>query len=228
MLSSFSNSALVTLIVLMLVSLVLERSPLLDHLSNTLLKGRESMASLQLMGVTSFLSAFLNNTAVVGSLLGVMARQRHIPASRLLIPLSYASILGGITTLVGTSTNLVINSFVINAGLTPLGMFSFTLVGLPVALICMGALLFSTRWLPRHQALDKDAAQSYFLEAQVMAHSPLIGQSREENQLRNLNGLFLLEIVRHDRLLSPVSPDEVLEQGDVLVFTGEVEKVQTL
>ncbi|WP_341534319.1 SLC13 family permease [Oceanisphaera pacifica] len=228
LLSSFSNSALVTLIVLMLVSLVLERSPLLDHLSNTLLKGRESMASLQLMGVTSFLSAFLNNTAVVGSLLGVMARQRHIPASRLLIPLSYASILGGITTLVGTSTNLVINSFVINAGLTPLGMFSFTLVGLPVALICMGALLFSTRWLPRHQALDKDAAQSYFLEAQVMAHSPLIGQSREENQLRNLNGLFLLEIVRHDRLLSPVSPDEVLEQGDVLVFTGEVEKVQTL
>ncbi|MGO2088166.1 MAG: SLC13 family permease [Oceanisphaera sp.] len=228
LLSSFSNSALITLIVLMLVSLALERSPLLDNVSNALLKGRESMASLRLMGVTAFLSAFLNNTAVVGSLLGVIARQRHIPASRLLIPLSYASILGGITTLLGTSTNLVINSFVINAGLPPLGMFAFTLVGLPVALICMGGLLFSTRSLPRHQALDKDAAQSYFLEAQVMANSPLIGQSIEDNQLRHLNGLFLLEVVRHDRLLSPVSPDEVLEQGDILVFTGEVEKVQAL
>ena len=228
LLSSFSNSALITLVVLMLVSLALERSPLLDHVSDALLTGRESMACLRLMGLTAFLSAFLNNTAVVGSLLGVISRQRHIPASRLLIPLSYASILGGITTLVGTSTNLVVNSFVINAGLPPLGMFQFTLVGLPVALICIVGLLFSTRWLPKNRALDQDVPQSYFLEAQVMADSPLIGHSIEANQLRNLNGLFLLEIVRHDRLLSPVAPDEVLEQGDVLVFTGEVEKVQTL
>lgn len=228
LLSSFSNSALITLVVLMLVSLALERSPLLDHVSDALLKGRESMACLRLMGLTALLSAFLNNTAVVGSLLGVISRQRHIPASRLLIPLSYASILGGITTLVGTSTNLVVNSFVINAGLPPLGMFQFTLVGLPVALICIVGLLFSTRWLPKNRALDQDVPQSYFLEAQVVADSPLIGNSIEANQLRNLNGLFLLEIVRHDRLLSPVSPDEVLESGDVLVFTGEVEKVQTL
>lgn len=228
LLNSFSNSALITLVVLMLVSLALERSPLLDHLSDTLLKGRESLATLRLMGVTAFLSAFLNNTAVVGSLLGVIARQRYIPASRLLIPLSYASILGGITTLVGTSTNLVVNSFVINAGLPPLGMFQFTLVGLPVALICMLGLLFSARLLPKSRALGQETPQSYFLEAQVMADSPLIGNSIEANQLRNLNGLFLLEIVRHDRLLSPVTPDEVIELGDVLVFTGEVEKVQTL
>ena len=228
LLSSFSNSALITLVVLMLVSLALERSPLLDSLSDALLKGRESMASLRLMGVTAFMSAFLNNTAVVGSLLGVISRQRYIPASRLLIPLSYASILGGITTLVGTSTNLVVNSFVINAGLPPLGMFQFTLVGLPVAIICIFGLMFSARLLPKNRALDQEAAQSYFLEAQVMADSSLIGNSIETNQLRNLDGLFLLEIVRHDRLLSPVTPDEVIEEGDVLVFTGEVEKVQTL
>ncbi|GAA3705509.1 SLC13 family permease [Oceanisphaera sediminis] len=228
LLSSFSNPALITLLVLMLVSLALERSPLLDRVSDTLLKGRESMASLRLMGLTAFLSAFLNNTAVVGSLLGVISRQRYIPASRLLIPLSYASILGGVTTLVGTSTNLVVNSFVINAGLPPLGMFQFTLVGLPVALICILGLMFSTRLLPQNRVQDQETPQSYFLEAQVMADSPLIGKSIEDNQLRNLNGLFLLEILRHDRLLSPVSPDEVLQQGDVLVFTGEVEKVQAL
>lgn len=228
LLNSFSNSALITLVVLMLVSLALERSPLLDRLSDALLKGRESMASLRLMGVTAFMSAFLNNTAVVGSLLGVISRQRYIPASRLLIPLSYASILGGITTLVGTSTNLVVNSFVINAGLPPLGMFQFTLVGLPVAIICIFGLMFSARFLPKNRMLDQEVAQSYFLEAQVMADSSLIGNSIEANQLRNLDGLFLLEIVRHDRLLSPVTPEEVIEEGDVLVFTGEVEKVQTL
>ncbi|MCT7656488.1 hypothetical protein MBH78_21315 [Oceanimonas sp. NS1] len=128
-LSSFTNPALITLLVLMLVSLALERSPLLERFSGALLKGNESLASLRLMGVTAGLSAFLNNTAVVGSLLGVISRQRHIPASRLLIPLSFASVLGGVTTLIGTSTNLVVNSFVVNAGLPALGMFEFAAVG---------------------------------------------------------------------------------------------------
>lgn len=228
LLSSFSNPALITLLVLMLVSLALERSPLLERVSDHLLTGRESGARLRLMGVTALLSAFLNNTAVVSSFLGVIARQPYIPVSRLLIPLSYASILGGITTLVGTSTNLVVNSFVTNAGLPALGMFEFTLVGLPVALLCIVGLTLSAKLLPQHRITEQDAAQSYFLEAQVMASSPLIGQSIVANQLRNLNGLFLLEIIRQDRLLSPVTPEEVLQQDDILVFTGEVEKVQSL
>ncbi|WP_458735156.1 SLC13 family permease [Zobellella taiwanensis] len=228
LLSSFSNPALITLLVLMLVSLALERSPLLDRFSNALLAGNETLGSLRLMGVTATLSAFLNNTAVVGSLLGVISRQRHIPASRLLIPLSYASILGGVTTLVGTSTNLVVNSFVVNAGLPPLGMFQFAWVGVPVALLCLAGLLFSARWLPRNHRQDKEISQAYFLEARVMPGSPLSGRSIEQNQLRSLDGLFLLEIVRQERLISPVSPEEVLEEEDILVFTGEVEKVQAL
>ncbi|WP_232513403.1 SLC13 family permease [Zobellella denitrificans] len=228
LLGSFSNPALITLLVLLLVSLALERSPLLDRFSDALLKGRESLASLRLMGVTATLSAFLNNTAVVGSLLGVISRQRYIPASRLLIPLSYASIFGGVTTLIGTSTNLVVNSFVVNAGLPPLGMFQFAAVGVPVAALCLLGLLFSARLLPRHSMQDREAAQAYFLEAQVMQGSPLIGRSIEANQLRSLDGLFLLELVRQERLLSPVSPDEILLEGDILVFTGEVEKVQAL
>ncbi|WP_445398273.1 SLC13 family permease [Zobellella sp. An-6] len=228
LLNSFSNPALITLLVLMLVSLALERSPLLDRFSDALLKGRESLASLRLMGVTATLSAFLNNTAVVGSLLGVISRQRYVPASRLLIPLSYASILGGVTTLIGTSTNLVVNSFVVNAGLPPLGMFQFAAVGVPVAALCLLGLLFSIRLLPRHSMQDREATLPYFLEAQVMQGSPLIGMSIEANQLRSLDGLFLLEIIRNERLISPVSPEEILEEEDILVFTGEVEKVQAL
>ena len=228
LLSSYTNPALITLIILMLVSLALERSPLLERCSTALLKGNETLATLRLMGVTAALSAFLNNTAVVGSLLGAISRQRHIPASRLLIPLSYASILGGVTTLVGTSTNLVVNSFVIDAGLPPLGMFQFAIVGMPVALLCLLGLLLSARLLPRNSLQNKDSAQPYFLEAWVSAESPLVGHSIERNQLRNLDGLFLLEIVRQGRLMSPVSPDEVIQAQDVLVFTGEVEKVQAL
>ncbi|MCC4264632.1 SLC13 family permease [Oceanimonas baumannii] len=227
-LSSFTNPALITLLVLMLVSLALERSPLLERFSGALLKGNENLASLRLMGVTATLSAFLNNTAVVGTLLGVISRQRHIAPSRLLIPLSFASVLGGMTTLIGTSTNLVVNSFVVNAGLPALGMFEFAAVGVPVALLSLTIIMFSRCWLPRHQPQTHSAQQPYFLEARIRPGSELAGRSIEQNQLRNLNGLFLLEIVRDGRLISPVGPDETLEENDVLVFTGEVEKVQAL
>ncbi|AEY02714.1 TrkA-C domain-containing protein [Oceanimonas sp. GK1] len=227
-LSSFTNPALITLLVLMLVSLALERSPLLERFAGALLTGSENRASLRLMGVTATLSAFLNNTAVVGTLLSVVSRQRHIPASRLLIPLSFASVLGGVTTLIGTSTNLVVNSFVVSAGLPALGMFEFAAVGVPVALLCLLVVLASRRWLPRHDQQHNEHAQTYFLEARVQPGAALIGRSIEQNRLRSLDGLFLLEIVRNDRLISPVSPDEVLEANDVLVFTGEIEKVQAL
>lgn len=228
LLSSYTNPALATLILLLLVSLVLERSPLLDHIANLLLKGRPGVATLRLSGVTALLSAFLNNTAVVGAMLGVISRQRHIAPSRLLIPLSYASILGGITTLVGTSTNLVVNSFVIAAGLAPLGMFTFAMVGVPVALACIGVLLVSARLLPAHAADAHESRQAYFLEAQLTPGSPLVGKTIEANRLRSLDGLFLLEIERGERLISPVGPNEILEDGDILVFTGEIAKVQAL
>jgi di/tricarboxylate transporter len=228
LLSSFSNPALATLILLLLVSLALERSPLLDRLSDALLKGRPATATLRLSGCVVALSAFMNNTAVVGALLGMVTRQRLQPPSKLLIPLSYASILGGITTLVGTSTNLVVNSFAVGAGLPALEMFQFSIVGVPVAIACIIVLALTNRLLPAHPAGDGEARMPYFLEARVMPGSSLAGRSIEQNQLRNLDGLFLLEIARGDRLVSPVGPEQVLQEGDVLVFTGEVAKVQAL
>lgn len=228
MLTSFANPALATLILLLLVSLTLERSPLLDLLAAKILAGREKTALLKLMGTGALLSAFLNNTAIVASFLGTLSRQTRIAPSRLLIPLSYASIFGGITTLVGTSTNLVVSSFATSAGLGELSMFQFSLVGIPVALVCIFTLLISSSWLPRHGTATEQKSLPYFLSAEVMPESTLIGKTIEANAMRQLDGLYLLEIERDGRLISPVTPDEIIHAGDLLVFTGEVNKVQTL
>lgn len=229
-LSGYTNPALVTLLILLLVSLALERSPLVASVSQRMIRGGERASVWRLSMVATALSAFLNNTAVVGGLLGAVSRQQRVAPSKLLIPLSYASVLGGITTLVGTSTNLVVNSLAVQAGLPALGMFQFTAVGVSVALLCLMAMVWSSRWLPRHgaQADAEAAGQPYFLETQVSADSPLVGRSIEANGLRNLQGLFLVEILRDGRLLSPVGPDEVIEANDHLIFTGEVDKVQAL
>jgi di/tricarboxylate transporter len=228
LLMQYTNPALATLLLLLLVSMALERSPLLDWLSHRLLSGHPRLATAKLMGSSAVLSAFLNNTAVVSAFLGAISRQHKIAPSRLLIPLSYASVLGGITTLVGTSTNLVVSSFYLNADGHELGMFQFALVGVPVALITLVVLLWRANALPHHPAENTRDRLSYFLAAELDSDSPLVGKSIEDNGLRSLDGLYLLEIERDSRLLSPVAPDELLEAGDTLVFTGEVNKVQAL
>ncbi|TFH84878.1 SLC13 family permease [Billgrantia azerbaijanica] len=228
LLQQYTNPALATLLLLLLVSLALERTPLLHWLSQRLLNGQEHHATARLMGTSAVLSAFLNNTAVVAAFLGTISRQKRIAPSRLLIPLSYASILGGMTTLVGTSTNLVVNSFALSSGGFELGMFQFSLVGLPVALLTFAMLLWRARTLPHHRPEATEDKLAYFLAADLEPDSPLIGRSIEANSLRSLDGLYLLELERQGRLISPVGPEEVLQAGDTLVFTGEVNKVQAL
>ncbi|PRY66020.1 SLC13 family permease [Halomonas ventosae] len=228
LLRQYTNPALATLMLLLLVSLALERTPLLDWLSQRLLRGKERSATARLMATSAVLSAFLNNTAVVAAFLGAISRQTRIAPSRLLIPLSYASILGGMTTLVGTSTNLVVNSFALGSGGFELGMFQFSLVGVPVALLTFGVLLWRARALPYHMPEETADKLAYFLAADLQPGSELIGRSIEANGLRSLEGLYLLEIERNGRLISPVGPEEILHEGDTLVFTGEVSKVQAL
>lgn len=228
LLTSYTNPALITVILLLLVSLVLERSVLIERITHRVLSGPETWAGFKLMTATTALSAFLNNTAVVGILMGSISRQKLIAPSRLLIPLSYAAILGGVTTLVGTSTNLVVNAFAIDNHLPPIGMFQLSWVGVPVALSCIAVMLLTSRWLPRHFPGESEQQQPYFLEAGVAPSSELIGRSIEANGLRHLDGLFLLEIERQGRLISPVGPEEILQEGDVLLFTGDVSKFQAL
>ena len=224
-LASFTNPALATLVVLLLVSAVIERSPLLHRLSGKILVGDERRAFLRLTGISTLLSAFMNNTAVVSTFLVTLTRQQKIPPSRLLIPLSYASILGGITTLIGTSTNLVVNSFVESAGLPPLRMFQFSAVGIPVALVCLVVLYWRMRVLPANSNSSQDIKNTYFLTVEVLAEADIAGKSIAESGLKRLDDLYLVEIQRDNYLISPVRPEVRIRPGDQLVFSGSIEHI---
>ncbi len=225
--TNFTNSSLLTLVLLILASSALEKTRLISWISRSLSSGRLASVVAKLGFSTALLSSFTNNTAVVVSLIGAIKRnQTHAP-SRLLIPLSYAAILGGTLTLIGTSTNLIINSFVEDAGLPSLNFFTPTLIGLSVLVGGMAILIPLSYWLPNHE----DAGQEdlpYFLEARVEPGSPLVGKSIAENNLRALRKLFLAEVIRDGQTVPSVKPDFELQARDRLLFCGDIESVATL
>lgn len=230
LLQNFVNEGLVTLIMLLLISTVLENTIFIRQNSSSIFsKNRYHFSLFKITSITSFFSAFLNNTAVVAIMMSIVKRQKNEVTSKFLLPLSYAAILGGTVTLIGTSTNLIINSFVIAEGMPSLGMFDFAPIG--IVLVAGGViymLLFSEKILPEIAFDDTSDELSYFIEAKVSLNSALVGQSVKENGFRNMSELFLAEIVRHHKLISPVSPSEVIEADDVLVFTGNVHDIEEL
>ena len=224
---SMSNQGLLTLILLMLCSITLEKTRLLRLLALRIIKPSYRATWGRLFGFTVLASALLNNSAVVSTMLAPIRNNPHHAASKLLIPLSYAAILGGTLTLVGTSTNLIVNSLVLDANLPSLGFFDFTLVGLSLVATCGITLYLFGFLLPNH-AVNEDEIESYFIETKISAQSTLIGKSVEQNGLRHLQSLFLVEIMRAGRLLTAISPSEVLQAHDKLFFSGDVSKVSQL
>lgn len=227
LLGNITNSSVLTLMCLMIASLALERSYLLSWISSKIFDDSYAKTLLRL-GLSSVLSsAFLNNTAVVATLMGgVQRNQDHSPSS-LLIPLSYFAILGGTLTLIGTATNLVVNALLVEYGQPELTFFSFLPVGLLLVVMVGGVIFISSRQL-KHQAVINPQECDYFIDAEVLPTSKLVGNTVRENKLRALDGLFLAEIVRGDDLISPVTPDMRIQANDKLVFTGDVENVKQL
>ena len=217
---SFSNQGLLTLIILMLCSFALEKTRLLRLIAMKVISKSYNQTWLKLFGSTVISSAFLNNTAVVSTLLAPIRNNPYHAGSKLLIPLSYSAILGGTLTLVGTSTNLIVNSLVIDTNLPPLNFFDFTIVGGFLVFTCGIALFFLSRYLP-NRASAKSEFDSYFIEAKVSSESSLIGKSVEDNGLRHLESLFLVEIMRGSQLLTAINPKEILQAGDKLIFSGD-------
>lgn len=234
--SGFSNEGILTVGVLYIVAMGLRESGGINLASSFLLKKPSGIAEAQgrVMLPTATFSAFLNNTTLVVMLLPAIsewAKKFRMPVSKLLIPLSYASILGGICTLIGTSTNLVLNGLYIEAGYESLTLFEITKLGLPLAIIGIGFLLVGSRWL----LPDRDATLSttgdpreYVLEMKVEDGSPLVGKTIEEAGLRHLPGLYLAEIEREGEIRAAVGPEERLHGNDQLIFVGIVDSIVDL
>jgi len=225
--SKATNEGLVTLLLLLMVSIGLERLPWLLALSNRAVKGSLPRTLLSLSGMTMLFSAFVNNTAVVATLAGTLRKNPYHAASQILLPISYAAILGGTLTLIGTSTNLIVSSFLEDVTGEGIAFFAFLPVALPAAIAGLLAMLLMHKVLPRS---DQDGLpfNEFLIEMVVGDDSRLIGKSVAENGLRDLGELFLVELVREGRLLTPVSPGELLEAGDRLIFSGDVSKVGIL
>lgn len=232
----FANPAVFTIGALYVVAAGVQRTEALRFLDKHILPRNAGLAGAmpRLMGLTALLSAFLNNTPIVAMLVPRVqqwAEKTKIPASRLLMPLSYAAIIGGMGTLIGTSTNIVVSELLVKEGYDGLGMFDLSWVGVPAAIVVL--IYFTTigyRLLPRETdqgEIFEDGLNECLFELKVANDAEMIGDSIEDSGLRHLGGAYLAHIQRGDRIIQ-ASPEEVLLAGDTLVFTGNASALDDL
>lgn len=236
-LHGFANEQLAVIVLLLIISDIFKKSSVVNVIFHRLFGKSKKVGSFKLgmMTVVASFSAFFNNTPLVAMMMPYTndwATQNKVAPSKLLIPLSYAAILGGCVTLVGTSTNLIVNGLAIDAGFEPLSIFDFTAVGLPMLIIGLVYLaIFGEKLLPntlKNNEGGENDSREFFVETQVKSGSKLIQQSVETAGFRALEGLYLVEVVRNRTSFSPVAPNFVLQQDDALIFAGETAALDEL
>ena len=233
-LAGFANEGVITIAALFIVAAGLQETGFLQIISHYLLGNTRSIISAQnrIIWPSAAISAFMNNTPVVAIMMPAIdewARRSGMSISRLLIPLSFASILGGTCTLIGTSSNLIVHGWLISElGHPGLGLFGISKIGIPIALFGLGFILIAGRWLLEDRSpviSPNDDARQYTVEMIVEANGPLVGKTIDEAGLRGLSGLYLVEIDREGEILVAVSSEIVLHDNDRLVFAGVIDSV---
>ena len=235
-LSGFSNEAPIVVGALLILARAVSVSGILDPIVASLFgqaSGKALMA--RLLYPLTLVSGFINNTTLVAmSVPPVMAlsTRRQLPVSRFLIPVSYATVLGGVITAIGTSTNLTVIGLMRDAGIKPLSLFELAPIGVPIALAGTTTIvLLAGRLMPDRGASDRpmtDLVREFSVTMSVVAGGPLDGVSVEAGGLRHLSGVFLAQVERNGQVIAPVAPEEVLRGDDVLLFVGRVNDIVDL
>ncbi len=235
--AGFANPAPITVAALFVLARAVEKTGALTPVVRMTLGAtvgmRRSLARLVFPTISA--SAFLNNTPIVAMLLPQVekwAEERGRSPSLYLMPLSFAALLGGVVTVIGTSTNIVVSGLLENAGQPPIGFFEITGVGLPIALVggvllvLLAPRLLRVRRSVRQEA--EDDVKRFVLDMVVDESGALDGRAVEAGGLRHLKGVFLAALDREGEVIAPVTPDTTLRGGDVLRFVGMSDQVLDL
>ncbi|MBE9078223.1 SLC13 family permease [Romeria aff. gracilis LEGE 07310] len=231
--SGFSNSATITVLAMFILSAGIARTGAVQVVSNWFITwgGKRPSRQILVMGaIVGPISGFINNTAVVAVFLPIVedwCRKQGISPSKLLMPLSYVTVLGGMLTVIGTSTNVLASGLSEQLGYQAFGLFEFTAVGLITGSVGLLYLAFiAPRWLPNRQALATDPVlqryglNGYISEIVISPGSTLVGQSLRSSQLQRQFDMDVMELIRNGEHFSQPIADKVLQAGDVLLVRG--------
>lgn len=238
-LGGFANEQIIVIIVLLLIGDIIRSKGILNNFfERHAFKGSTTYRNFQarMMFLIAGSSAFLNNTPLVAVMMpyvNTWSRKNNISSSKLLIPLSFAAILGGTISLIGTSTNLIVNGMLEDQQVFDqsynLEIYDFAWVGIPMSLIGLVYLLvFSKKLLPDNPIIAKDVESNlrdYLVEISIESQSDFIGKTVSQAGLRNLKSLYLVEVKRENEVFKAISPAFILYQGDILSFAGDTSAI---
>ncbi len=236
-LSGFSNQSIISILMLILITTGLRKNFQIEYLFDAIFKKAKTYRGFlfRMMSQVALLSTVINNTPVVALMAPYVVewgKKNNIAPSRLLIPLSYATIMGGMITLIGTSTTLVLNGFLQDFNHPSLLFEDLLTIGLSVTISgILFILLFGHKLLPDYTDVLKtynENKREYVAETIILPDSKLIGKNLLQAGLRNLKGVYLVEIMRKGRLISPVGPQEIIEKDDTLFFAGNTQDIVDL
>ncbi|MBX3421921.1 MAG: SLC13 family permease [Pirellulaceae bacterium] len=234
--AGFGNAGLITVALLFAAVAGLEFTGGTQLATGWLLDKARTLrgAQFRLLAPAAIASAFLNNTPIVAALLPVtddLSKRLRVSPSRLLLPLSYAVILGGLCTLMGTSTNLIVRDLYEQRFNSSLSFFAPAPVGIPALVVVLVYMITCSRVLLRDRrpaVSASDDPKQYTVEVQVDPAGPLVGKTVEEAGLRHLPGLYLAEIQRENNIITAAKPSERLLGGDALILVGALDTVVDL